>query len=46
MGKQKIANMVSKEMGINTAIESMGFAKYETLASILAYVDVYLMDRK
>lgn len=36
----------AKEMGINTVIESMGFAKYETIASILPYLDVYLMDIK
>ena len=27
-------------------MESMGFAKYETIASILPYLDVYLMDIK
>lgn len=36
----------AKELGINTAMESMGFAKYETIASILPYLDVYLMDIK
>ena len=36
----------AKELGINTTMESMGFAKYETIASILPYLDVYLMDIK
>lgn len=36
----------AKEAGINTAMESMGFAKYETIDSILDYLDVYLMDIK
>lgn len=36
----------AKDMGINTAIESMGFAKWETIQSILPYLDTYLMDIK
>ena len=36
----------AKEVGIDTAMESMGFAEYETIASILPYLDVYLMDIK
>lgn len=36
----------AKEMGISTAMESMGFARYEMIASILPYLDTYLMDIK
>lgn len=36
----------SKEMGINTAMESMGFAKFETIMKLLPYLDTYLMDIK
>lgn len=36
----------AKAIGINTAMESMGFAKFETIASILPYLDTYLMDIK
>ena len=36
----------AKEMGANAAMESMGFAKYETIASILPYLKVYPMDIK
>lgn len=37
----------AKEMGVNTAIESMGYAKWETIESkILPYLDTYLMDIK
>lgn len=36
----------AKDIGINTAIESMGFASYETIEGILPYLDTYLMDIK
>lgn len=36
----------SKEMGINTAMESMGYAKFEVIMKILPYLDTYLMDIK
>lgn len=36
----------AKEMGINTALESMGFAKFEDIEKILPYLDTYLMDIK
>ena len=36
----------SKERGINTAIESTGFADYEIIEKILPYLDLYLMDIK
>ena len=36
----------AKEVGINTAIESMGCAKFETIEQILPYLDTYLMDIK
>lgn len=36
----------AKETGINTAMESMGCAKWETVASILPYLDTYLLDIK
>lgn len=35
-----------KEAGINTALESMGFAQYQTIESILPYLDYYLLDIK
>ncbi len=35
-----------KENGINTAIESTAFAKYENIQKLLPYLDVYLMDIK
>ncbi len=35
-----------KEVGVNTALESMGYAKYETIEKILPYLDYYLMDIK
>ena len=35
-----------KENGVNTAIESTGFAKYENIQKLLPYLDVYLMDIK
>ena len=37
---------VAKSKGINTAMESMGCASYETIDSILPYLDMYLMDIK
>lgn len=37
---------VAKTKGINTAMESMGCASYETIDSILPYLDTYLMDIK
>ncbi len=36
----------AKERGINTAMESMGCASYETIDRILPYLDTYLMDIK
>ncbi len=36
----------AKERGINTAMESMGCAKWETIESILPYLDTYLLDIK
>ncbi len=36
----------AKESGINTAMESTACAKYEVIASILPYLDTYLMDIK
>lgn len=36
----------AKESGINTAMESMGCAKYEVIESILPYLDHYLLDIK
>lgn len=36
----------AKENGINTAMESMGCASYETIEKILPYLDTYLMDIK
>lgn len=36
----------AKEVGITTAIESMGCAQYETIERILPYLDTYLMDIK
>lgn len=36
----------AKEAGISTAMESMGYAKYEVIESILPYLDDYLMDIK
>ena len=35
-----------KEEGFNTAMESTGFAKFETIEKILPYLDTYLMDIK
>lgn len=36
----------AKDIGLNTAIESMAFAKYETIEKLLPYLDTYLMDIK
>lgn len=36
----------AKARGLNTAMESMGCAKYETIENILPYLDTYLMDIK
>ena len=36
----------AKSQGINTAMESMGCAKYETIERILPSLDTYLMDIK
>ena len=37
----------AKEMGVNTAMESMGYAKWEVIKDkILPYLDTYLMDIK
>ncbi len=36
----------AKERGINTAMESMGCAAFETIEKILPYLDTYLMDIK
>lgn len=38
--------MAGKELGISTAMESMGFAQYETIERLLPYLDTYLMDIK
>lgn len=38
--------MAAKDLGINTAMESMGYAKYPVIESILPYLDTYLMDIK
>ncbi|MBQ7995438.1 MAG: glycyl-radical enzyme activating protein [Bacilli bacterium] len=36
----------AKERGINTAIESTGFAPWEKIEPLIPYLDVYLMDIK
>ena len=36
----------AKDLGISTAIESMAFAKYEVIETLLPYLDLYLMDVK
>lgn len=36
----------SKEAGISTAMESMGYAPYKVIESILPYLDQYLLDIK
>ena len=35
-----------KALGVNTALESMGFAQYSVIEGILPYLDTYLMDIK
>lgn len=36
----------AKNIGLNTAMESMGFAKFEVISQLLPYLDTYLMDIK
>lgn len=36
----------SKEMGINTAMESMGCAHFDVIEKVLLHLDLYLMDIK
>ena len=36
----------AKENGLNTAIESTGFAPFENIQKLLPYLDLYLMDIK
>lgn len=36
----------AKDMGITTAMESMGFAKFDVIKGLLPYLDTYLMDIK
>ncbi len=36
----------AKELGINTAVETTGFAPYETVSKLLPYIDTVLMDIK
>lgn len=36
----------AKDMGITTAMESMGFAKFDVIKKILPWLDTYLMDIK
>lgn len=36
----------AKKNGINTAIESTGFSKFENIEKLLPYLDLYLMDIK
>lgn len=36
----------AKENGINTAIESTGFSKFENIEKLLPHLDLYLMDIK
>ena len=35
-----------KELGINTALDTTGFTKYENIAAILPYTDLFLYDLK
>ncbi len=37
---------LAKKAGINTAVESTGFAPFETIEKLLAYIDTYLLDIK
>lgn len=36
----------AKDIGISTAMESMGYAKFEVIKGLLPYLDTYLMDIK
>ena len=36
----------AKESGINTAMESMGYAEYDVIRAILPYLDQYLLDHQ
>lgn len=36
----------ANDMGISTAMESMGYAKFEVISGLLPYLDTYLMDIK
>ena len=36
----------AQERGINTAMESMGYAKWEVIETLLPYLDQYLLDIK
>ncbi len=38
--------MLAKRNGINTAVESTGFAPFETIGRLLPYIDTYLLDIK
>ena len=38
--------MLAKKNGINTAVESTGFAPFETIERLLPYIDTYLLDIK
>lgn len=37
---------LAKKHGINTAVESTGFAPFETVEKLLPYIDTYLLDVK
>ena len=37
---------LAKKAGINTAVESTGFAPFETIEKLLPYIDTYLLDIK
>jgi len=37
---------LAKAHGINTAVESTGFAQFETIEKLLPYIDTYLLDIK
>ena len=37
---------LSKKHGINTAVESTGFAPFETIEKLLPFIDTYLLDIK
>ena len=36
----------AKEIGVNTAMESMGCARFDVIEKVLSYLDLYLMDIK